>query len=332
MNRVLMTGAAGFLGKHLVGQLRALNGGAGLRLLARGPTPWDGDPAVEIVRGDVLLASDVKRAAEGVDTIYHLAGKVSRNPKDAAMLYRTHIEGARNVCEAARLTSTAKIIFVSSSGTIAVSPRPVAHQEDSGYKNETVAGWPYYLSKIYAEKLALDYQRRYGLHLVVVNPSLLLGPGDDRRSSTGDVAMFLSGQILAIPRGGLNFVDVRDAARGLIAAARLGKPGERYLLGGVNWTFQQMIESVAKIAGRRAPTLKPSLGFSLWSARLLRGLFPLLGKSFDLDDASIKMADLFWYCDSSKARRELGFETRDPCETLADTVRDIQAGTGGRTV
>lgn len=330
MNRVLITGATGFLGKHLVEQLKAQGTGMALRILARGPTEWDADPSLEIVHGDVLSPDDVKRAAEGAAEIYHLAGKVSRNPKDAAMLYRTHIEGARNVCEAARGLNDARIVFVSSSGTIAVSPRPVAHQEDSGYKHEIVAEWSYYLSKIYAEKLALDYQRRFGLHLVVVNPSLLLGPGDDRRSSTGDVALFLQGQILAVPRGGLNFVDVRDAARGLIAAARLGKPGERYLLGGANWTFQEMIECVAKISGRRPPKLKPSLGFSLWSGRVLRTVFPLLGKSFDLDEASIKMANLFWYCDSGKARRELGFETRDPAQTLSDTVRDIQAQPGAR--
>lgn len=330
MNRVLITGATGFLGKHLVEQLKAQGTGMALRILARGPTEWDADPSLEIVRGDVLSPDDVKRAAEGATEIYHLAGKVSRNPKDAAVLYRTHIEGARNVCEAARRLNDARIVFVSSSGTIAVSPRPVAHQEDSGYKHEIVAEWSYYLSKIYAEKLALDYQRRFGLHLVVVNPSLLLGPGDDRRSSTGDVALFLQGQIMAVPRGGLNFVDVRDAARGLIAAARLGKPGERYLLGGANWTFQEMIECVAKISGRRPPKLKPSLGFSLWSGRVLRTVFPLLGKSFDLDEASIKMANLFWYCASGKARRELGFETRDPAQTLSDTVRDIQAQPGAR--
>ncbi|MGH9378865.1 MAG: NAD-dependent epimerase/dehydratase family protein [Terriglobia bacterium] len=325
MNRILITGATGFLGRHLVEQLKALNEGSVLRLLSRSRTPWDDDSAAEVVRGDVTRAEDVMRAAEEASEIYHLAGIVSRDPKDAPLLYRTHIEGARNVCEAARQCGAAKIVMVSSSGTIAVGPEPVAHREDSGYKHDAVAEWPYYLSKIFAEKLALDYQRRYALPLVVVNPSLLLGPGDDRQSSTGDVALFLKGQILAVPRGGLNFVDARDAARGLIAASRLGKPGDRYLLGGSNWTFQRMIESVAKAAGRRAPRLKPSLGFSLLSARLLRELFPLFGKSFELDDASIKMADLFWYCDSSKARRELGFHTRDPIETLRDTVQDIRS-------
>lgn len=328
MNRILITGATGFLGKHLVEQLKALKKESILRLFSRGPTPWDNDPSVEVAHGDIVCANDVKRAAESVSEIYHLAGIVSRNPKDAPRLYRTHIEGTRNICEAARQLGAGKIVIVSSSGTIAVSHEPLAHREDSGYKNEIVSEWPYYLSKIFAEKLALDYQYRYSLPLVVVNPSLLLGPGDDKQSSTGDVALFLKGQILAIPRGGLNFVDVRDAAFGLIAASHAGKPGERYLLGGANWTIQQMIETVAKIARRRAPRLKPSLGMSLLSAGLLRKLFPLLGKSFELDDPSIKMSDLYWYCDSIKARQELGFVTRDPVETLRDTVHDIRLRMG----
>lgn len=325
MKRILITGATGFLGKHLIEQLKALNEASVLTVLARDSTPWDGDLSVGVARGDVLSPGDVLRAAGGADEIYHLAGVVSRDPKRAETLYRTHIEGARNVCEAARRLDGVKVVIVSSSGTIAVSPDPIIHTEDSSYKYQAVSRWPYYLSKIFEEKLAQDYQQRHGINLVTVNPSLLLGPGDDRASSTGDVALFLRGQILAIPRGGLNFVDVRDAARGLIAACRRGRSGERYLLGGVNWTFQQMIETVARITGRRPPKLKPSLNTALFTARLLRALYPLAGKSFDLDDASIRMADMFWYCDSSKARRELGFETRDPVETLRDTVMDIRA-------
>src|SRR5262249_4977270 len=160
--------------------------------------------------------------------------------------------------------------------------------------------------RIFAEKLALSYFSRYRLPVVVVNPSLLLGPGDERGSSTSDVALFLEGRIMAIPRGGLNFVDVRDAAAGVAAAMRDGRPGERYLLGGPNWTFREFIAMLSRVSGVRGPRLEPSLEFSLKSARALRRLLPLIGKSFALDDASIKMSSLYWYCDCAKARSELG--------------------------
>ncbi len=332
MKSILITGATGFLGKHLVEQLRRVEGSR-LRVLCRGRAPWEQDSKVgsapeageiEVIHGDITSREDVLRAAEGMEEIYHLAGVVSRAPKDRRLLYRTHIEGTRNVCESARRHGARKVVVVSSSGTIAVGRDPVAHNEESGYKHEIVGEWPYYLSKIFAEKVALSYARDNRLPVVVVNPSLLLGPGDDRQSSTRDVALFLEGRILAIPLGGLNFVDARDAAAGLIAAMRAGRPGERYLLGGPNWTFRRLIVVLSKISGVRPPKVQPSLGFSLLSARLLRRVMPLIGKSFPLDDAEIKMSSLFWYCDCAKARTELGFQTRDPMETLNDTVEDLR--------
>ena len=369
MKSILITGATGFLGKHLLEQLAALEPDSRLRILRRGASPWDvvGHPPrpqpalsnhpstdargalpsaslrdgeqsrtvspveghegrrdpnlqLEVTRGDIKTRDDAMRAAEGVTEIYHLAGVVSRNPKKKWLMYQTHIEGTRNICEAARQHGVQKVVYVSSSGTIAVSKGPTVHDENSGYKHEIVGGWPYYLSKIFAEKLALNYHAQHQVPVVVVNPSLLLGPGDDRHSSTYDVALFLRGQVLAVPLGGLNFVDARDAAAGLIGAMRSGRPGERYLLGGVNWSFREFLDCLSKVSGVRAPALQPSQGLSLASAHLLRRLMPLAGKSFPLDDESIKMSALFWYCDSTKARKELGFQTRDPVETLRDTV------------
>ena len=323
MKTILITGATGFLGKHLVEQLKPEADSTRLRVLCRALSPWEQNSALEVVHGDIVKREDVEHAAEGVSEIYHLAGVVSRKPQDQELLYQTHIEGTRNICEAALKHGVEKVVVVSSSGTIAVGTTPAVHDEKSGYKNDVACEWPYYLSKIFQEKLALDYQARTGLKVVVVSPSLLLGIGDDRNSSTRDIALFLLGQIKVIPKGGLNFVDVRDVARGLTLAMRSGRPGERYLMGNVNWTFRQLIEKTAEISGKSAPTLEPPFEVALWGARALRVIYPLLGKSIDLDEASVKMSACFWYCDSTKARTELGFETRDPEETLRDTVEDV---------
>ena len=328
MKTILITGATGFLGKHLVGQLKEKDKLARLRIFCRGLSQWSNNSEIEVVRANIISLPDVLRAAEGVQEIYHLAGMVSRKPKDNGILYQTHIEGTRNVCEAARKHNIKKMVVVSSSGTVAVSPNPILHSETSGYKHEVVGKWPYYLSKIFAEKLTLSYWKRFQIPVVLVNPSLLLGPGDDRNSSTRDVALFLKGKILAIPRGGLNFVDVRDVAAGLITAMQSGSCGERYILAGSNWTFQKLIRAVSEISGLRAPKLQPSLGFSLVTARWLRRLYPLVGKSFELDEESIRMSALFWYCNSHKAQTELGFKSRHPMETLRDTVVDLQQRLG----
>ena len=327
MKTILVTGATGFLGQHLVEELERQEPDSRLRLLCHSASVGERGPQVEVVRGDVTSPQDVSAAAEGVQEIYHLAGPVEREPKDPTRLYRTHIEGMRNICEAVREHKVGKAVLVSSSGTVAVSREPVERNEDSGYTNGITCRWPYYAGKIFAEKLVFRYAQQERLPIVVVNPSLLLGPGDERGSSTKDIALFLQGRVMAVPRGGLSIVDVRDAAAGMILAMRFGKPGERYLLAGTNWTFREWMENTARLAEVKAPKLRLPLWLSLWCARRMRSLLPWVGKSFELDDASIEMADLFWYCDSSKARSELGFKTRDPMATLRDTIDDIRQRT-----
>lgn len=320
MKPVLITGATGFLGQHLVERLR---GRAPLRALVRDARK--APPGVEAVEGDVTSAEDVRRAITDVGQVYHLAGVVSRDPADDPLMYRVHIEGTRAVCDAARDAGVERVVAVSSSGTVAVSPEPFALDEESGHKLSVVRDWGYYLSKIYAEKLALDYHSRYGLPVVIANPALLLGPGDDRDTSTKDVRLFLEGKVLAIPLGGMSMVDVRDVADGLIAAMEKGRAGERYLMGGPNWTFRRFIEEVSRIARVKPPRMQPPFAVQLWSGRMARTLIPSLE---GLDDASIRMSALFWYVDARKAERELGFRARDPIETLTDTVRDIQRRRG----
>jgi len=322
--RILVTGATGFLGRELIRQLLAAGGGAGLRAMSRSASPEISGDGVETVRGDVTVYEDVVRAMADVTHAYHLAGLVSRRREDAAALFDVHVGGTRNVCRAALERSLEKLVVVSSSGTIAVSKAPVVHTEIAGYKPDLIGRWPYYLSKMYQEKLALDVHRRTALPLLVVNPSLLLGPGDSSGASTGDVALLASGRLPALPRGGLNFVDVRDAAAGLIGAMRDGQPGQRYLLAGVNWPLRTFARALCGTTGVPAPRLTLPPAASLAGARLLRPLYRLAGQEFPVDDVSLEMGSHFWYCDSAKAQAELGFATRDPAATLRDTAQYLR--------
>ena len=325
MKTILITGSTGFLGKHLVTHLLEAEPEARLRLLCRGEGPKLDTDRVEIVTGDILKLDDVKGAALGVQQIYHLAGMVEREPKDPWRMFNLHVEGTRNVCEAMLEHEVEKAVFASTSGVCAVGREPAELDETAPYAQEVVWDWPYYTSKIYAEKLAMWYVEHRKLNIVHVNPSLMLGPGDDRRSSTRDVEMFLEGQIKVIPLGGLNLVDVRDVATGCALAMEKGKSGERYLMGGPNMTFYEWIRRASRISGVRAPKMMVPLTLSLWGAHLLRRVMPWFGKRYDLDDASIRMSSVYWYCNSQKARDELGFKTRDADTTLRETIEYLRA-------
>ncbi len=298
-------------------------GQTAVRVVNRGASAYDADQRIEVVRGDVTLASAVDRAVQGCGRIYHLAGWVSRDPADAPKLEQIHVEGTKLILKAAQRHGVERVTIASSSGTIAVGRTGKVHSEESGFKDTETSRYAYYVTKIAAEKLALEFHAKTKLPIVVANPSLLLGPGDDRGSSTGDIVDFLEGQVLSFPTGGVNFVDVRDVAAGIIGAMERGRPGERYLLGGVNWTCSQFLQELAKLSGRSAPMMSSPTWLSLLMAPLLRRVMPLIGRKFTLGDSTIEMSGLFWYCDSSKAAGELGFQPRDPLETLRATLDDI---------
>lgn len=308
----LVTGATGFLGAHLVSLLR---GHRPLRVLTRAATRELEEAGVEIVEGSLLDAEVLDQALRGVGRVYHAAGLVSRDARAAKEMYRVHVEGTRLLFERARVAGVKRILLVSTSGTIAVSAKEEVFDESAPYPMERVRRFPYYLSKIFQEKLALQMAAEGGPEVVVINPSLLLGPGDHRQSSTGDVLRFLRREVPFVPPGGISFVDARDAAAGAILAMEKGRPSRRYLLTAANWTLEDFFRRLARIAGMRAPALRVP-------AQAARLAAPWFGPEMQ---QSIEMSRLFWYCDSSRARAELGWEPRDPIETLEDTVADLRA-------
>jgi dihydroflavonol-4-reductase len=323
---VLVTGGTGFLGEHVVAELR--RNGCEVRALARTRSPVLEDLGARIVRGDVTT-DDLDPVMEGVAVVFHLAGFVSRDPDDGQRMMRTHVDGTRRVLEAMARAKVPRMVLASTSGTIAVSATDEVLDESAGYAEELVAGWPYYVSKIYQERLALQLGAELGIEVVAVNPSLLLGPGDRRLSSTGDVRRFLRRQIPTVPRGGINFVDARDAAAATVAAWTKGRAGERYLLGGPNWTMKEFFGRLSRVSKVRGPWMKLPFGIQKQAASLVETLWRDRGKEPPFDRASVEMADHFWWFDSSKAERELGFEARDPQLTLHDTVsylrRDLES-------
>jgi len=323
MARYWVAGATGFLGSQLA---RALSErGHDLALVSRGGGDLDGQ---RVERVDVLDSARVAQSARGCDGAFLATGKVSRQASDAEELYRLHVVGTRTALSGLREAGVPRAVVASTSGTIALGTDPDAvHDESAPAPLELIAKFPYYRSKYYAEKAALDANSPPDFEVVVVNPSLLLGPGDLRESSTGDVRRFLERAIPAVPAGGMAFVDVRDAALGMLAAFERGRAGERYLLNAKNLTIAAFLERLERMTGVAAPRLHMprSRTLALGVNRLFSRAVRAIGGEPPIDEVSLQMAQYFWYASSRKAERELGFTARDPGETLRDTVDDLLA-------
>lgn len=338
MSRYLVTGATGFLGRHLVAQLVA----EGHDVVALVRTPGvdfgvDGPGKIEQAKGDILDRASVEAAAAGCEGVFHCAGKVSRKPEDAEELHRLHVVGTRTVLDACIARGVRRAVVASTSGVVAVSTDPdKISTEDDETPIGILSRWPYYRTKLFAEQAAFEKNGAVlpdnaGLFQVVcVNPTLLLGPGDVNGSSTEDVRLFLERRIPAIPPGGLSYVDVRDAAMGMRLAMERGTPGKRYLLGACNLTMREFFARLERVSGVRGPVVPVpraphGIEVARAGAQLLERMTARLGLTLPVDAVSLDMAHHTWYLDASLAEKELGWVPRDPTETLADTVADLEA-------
>lgn len=333
VSRYLVTGATGFLGRHVVRTL--LDKGHGVHALVRKKAA-DLPPEVTQIDGDVLDPPSIEKALGSCDGAFHCAGKVSRKQDDAEELYRLHVDGTKNVIAACVARAVRRVVVASTSGTIAVSDDPdrVATEDDDapiGILNR----WPYYRSKLFAEKAALE---RHGtplgvgdqrLDVICVNPTILFGPGDVNGSSTEDIRLFLERKVPAIPPGGLSYVDARDAALAMVLAMERGIGGRRYLVGACNLTIKEFFARLERVSGVRGPLLpmpraRQAAEIARTGAEMLERLSSRLGIPVAVDPISLDMAHFYWYLDASLAEAELGWAPRDPVETLVDTVRDLE--------
>jgi dihydroflavonol-4-reductase len=321
--KILITGGTGFLGIHLVRQLLDA-GEKNLKVMASSVPEWMKDTGVEAIEGSVANADDISRAVRGVTAILHLAGKVSRDNNDTAAMNKIHVQGTRLLCEAAKEADVKTIVLASSSGTIAVSEDDQIHDETFPPPVQIISRWAYYASKYYQERTALENFDGAGRRLVIMNPTLLLGPKDERLSSTKVVLDFLGRKIPYTPSGGLSFVDARDAAAAFITALEKGRHQEKYLLGAANMTFKEFFERIERLSGVSAPMIKVPKKLAMAGSSFIDSVFKNWGRASPIEPKEVEQAEYFWYLDSSKATEELGFSPRDPQETLSSTIKYLR--------
>ena len=245
---IFLTGATGFLGSHVARVLAEQ--GADLRLLVR-PTSnlknIEGLKA-ETVVGDLRDPASLEKAMSGCDTVFHVAADYRLWVTDPNEMYRSNVEGTRAVLEAVRKNGVRAVVYTSSVATIGFTQNGQPADEDSPVSLAVMIGH-YKRSKFMAEQLALEAGRS-GMRVVTVNPTTPIGERDIKPTPTGRIVVdFLKKKFPAYVETGLNLVDVRECARGHVAALEKGKSGERYILGGENLTLKQILDKLSAITG-----------------------------------------------------------------------------------
>ena len=312
----LVTGGGGRLGNVLVRRL--LETGQRVRVLEPGNRPQSLEGLeIEFVSGSVLAADDVANALEGVDLVYHLAAKIDLRPKKDPMMVPINVDGTRTVVEAC-LARGVRLVHTSSHHAVVREPleaplteeRPLALDEKCEYHR----------SKAVGETIVLDACAR-GLDATIVNPGSMIGPHDYEPSMIGAALIDMYfGRVPVLLELLSDYVDVRDVADGMIAAAEKGRVGERYFLTGDVIPIMEMVSLYGELTGAKVPTR----ALPLWFGWVLLP-FALAGSAVTKKDPFIT-ADMLRASVSNavvsrdKAYRELGYTIRPLRESLADAV------------
>ena len=315
----LVTGGTGFVGANVVRELLA--DGATVRVLARpgGARRALAGLAVEIVDGDLLDPASLRRAASGVEFVFHVAADYRLWARDPRVLFRTNVEGTRAMLGAAVDAGAKRIVYTSTVGALGVPHDGTPGNEETPVSLADMVG-PYKASKFLAEQVACEMAKS-GAPVVVVNPSAPVGPWDVKPTPTGQMIVdFMRGRMFASLDTGLNLVHVRDVARGHLLAARHGRIGERYILGHANLPLREIFGLLAAITGRRPPRLTMPYAVAWLGAACLEGGARLTGRVPSVPLDAVRMARKRMYFDPSKAVRELGLPQTDVRQALEDAV------------
>jgi dihydroflavonol-4-reductase len=320
MKPTLVTGASGFIGWHVARLL--VEQGRRVRALVR-PSSVLRDLEVEPVIGDLRDAGSLDRAVAGCGLVFHVAADYRLWARDPSELYRSNVEGTRNLLEVARRHAVERVVYTSTVGCIGV-PKGGVGDETVPVTLEEMKG-AYKRSKFLAERVALEFAAS-GFPVVVVNPTAPVGDHDVKPTPTGKIVLdFLKGAMPAFIDTGLNLVDVRDTAAAHLLAAERGRPGERYIVGSENLTLAGILEKLARLTGREAPRIKLPYALAYAAGVVTTGWARVTGQPPRAPLDAVRMAKKKMFVSHEKAARELGFMPGPVDGALGRAVEWFQA-------
>ncbi len=314
--KALVTGATGFIGSSVVGEL--LNEGADVRVLVRGKSDTRNIDGLEIEKayGDIRDGESVKKALAGCDTLFHAAAIYSFWLPDSRAFYDVNVEGTKTVLEAALEQGVDKCVYTSSIIAVGFYGADKPANEEVEF-NLWGTGDHYARSKHLAEVEALKICSQ-GLPVVVVNPAMVVGIRDIKPTPSGKMIIdVVNRDMPGYIDGGINLVDVEDVARGHVLAAKKGKVGERYILGNENMPVGDYFKLIGEVAGVKPPKLKIPYPAAILLGYGYQFVADMVKKQPVLTAPMVRTGSKYAYYDSSKAVNELGF-SQTPIKTTVE--------------
>lgn len=318
--RALVTGATGFVGFHIAQFLLGMNVHVNALVRRGSDCSFLLKDDVDLRTGDLRNYEAVRNAMRGCDHVFHAAADYRLWVRDPAPMYETNVRGTANVMAAAQELGVEKVVYTSTAGTLLPGPKRRPSSEEMSARTVDLVGH-YKKSKYLAEREVDRFVQR-GVPAVIVNPTAPVGPADRKPTPTGKIIVdFLNGRMPAYIDTGLNFVAVRDVALGHWLAAKKGKTGERYLLGGDNMTLSSFLASLGGIAQRKPPRIRLPYKPVFLVAWMNECLARMTGRHPLIPLAAVRMARHYMFFDCTKAEKELGLYRTPVRDAIGEAVR-----------
>jgi len=318
---IFITGATGYIGNNLAKKLAGE--GNTIHALCRDAQNKVLDhPNIKIFSGDITDIPSIQKAMEGCEQVYHLAAYAKVWAKDPTTFYKLNVEGSKNVFDVARNSGITKTVFTSTAGTLGPSGKKPVEEGDERIGEPFTT---YELSKTQAENLCSEYCNKYSMNIVTVNPPRVYGPGivTESNAVTRLVKLYMAGKWKIMPGDGKrtgSYVYVDDVVKGHILAMQKGRSGERYCLAGVNATYIEFFDLLAKLTGKKASLIPLPVWAMMFAGNVLELYTKLTSKPPLLTPPWIRKYYYDWSMSSEKAQRELGYTYISLKEGLQKTI------------
>jgi dihydroflavonol-4-reductase len=321
LKRALVTGVSGFLGWHVARKL--IGRGYRVRGLVRAGSRVRELDEIETITGDLRDPESLERAVHGCGLVFHVAADYRLWARDAEEMYRSNVDGTRNVLTAARRAGVERVVYTSTVGCIGFPAEGVG-DETTAVGLDDMSG-PYKRSKFLAEQAALEFAAT-GLPVIVVNPTAPIGDHDFKPTPTGKIVVdFLRGALPAFVDTGLNLVDAGDVAEGHLLACEHGRVAERYILGSENLTLREILRRLAAISGRPAPKVQIPYAVAYAAGAVSTGLAKVTGREPAVPLDAVRMARKKMWVTHAKAAAELGYAPGPTERALRNAVEWFSA-------